>query len=252
MSMDKVLAEIYGTGGADLEKLAAAELAEGLAADGNMNMDNLSDADVESLAQQVLDDVNGQSQEEPQADAEDEVMAKVAEADKLGRVMAHSMVQELGYIKTAAGENHPESSQFSKQTIPEKAKEVVQNAKKAVTEGAAKAVEKAKGTRVGQHVAAHSVGYGRAAKATGAAGAAYGLHRAAKAMYGGKSKKSSALDTLAEARAMEILEQSGIDPSKLEAVQEKTSGADPAEVLGAAVDSRAWEILAQYGVVPQE
>lgn len=291
--MDKILADIYGTNqtadASDVEKLAAAEMAEGLAEDNNLDIDGLSADQIEGLAQAVLTDMQGEqetSEQAPQGEEEvdEEVMAKVAEADRLGRVMAHSMWQEMGSIqKEAAGlvdsKGNPISSSGSSagRAVSRKKDELVASAKKhlgAVDEAieskadkaakfiagkaskgmaAAKsglAAAKSRGAeaagKVGTHLAKNKGKYG----ILGATGlAAAGAH---KAMSGGKKKKASALDTLAEARALEILEANGIDPATLEPVQEKTSGADPAEVLTNAVENRAWEMLSEFGIVPAD
>ena len=98
--MDPVLAEIYGTNQvdeADLEKLAAAELAEELADEDELNVDNIDDDTIEQLAQQVLEG-GEQEYEEPG----DEMSEKVAEADYMGRVMAHAYKQELDGIEKEA------------------------------------------------------------------------------------------------------------------------------------------------------
>ena len=114
--MDAKLAEMYGTNQVDetdVEKLAAAELAEKLAADESMNLSEMSEDDIEALAAQVLEgdssaeeteeEEKTASEEEGEEEVADEDQEKLAEADYLGRVMAHSYVQELRNIEKTAG-----------------------------------------------------------------------------------------------------------------------------------------------------
>lgn len=243
--MDPVLAQIYGTNSeaSDLEKLASAQMAEELAEEG-MNIDGASDDQIEAMAQAVLDGIQG---EEPGSeDVDQETMAKVAEADKLGRVMAHSMWQELGQIKEAAGRPVIRAVMRGANARQAARVEAAKPLRQKATEALENLSKKVKDSRFGQHVEAHKVGYGRAAKA----GALLAAEEAGRKIgKGGKSKKSSALDTLAEARALEILEANGIDPSTLEPMQEKQAS-DPTEQLQTAVEQRAWDILAQYGLEP--
>lgn len=248
--MDPTLAQIYGTNqsadATDLEKLAADELAAGLAEDGGINVNDLSQDQIEAMAQEVLNDISaadgqGDKAENTDAadetDADDETLAKVAEADRLGRIMAHAMNQELVSIQKQAGAG---------QAVKNWAQLAAHGAKKGGEKvvGAAKAVA-SKGKEMGaksvEHVKKHKSLY--AAGAAGATGLGAGY-------AAGKKKKSSALDTLAQAHALEILKASGIDPDSLQLQQEKVSEADPAAALSNAVESRAWEILAQYGVTP--
>lgn len=98
--MDAKLAEIYGTNSDvydDLEKVAAAELVEKLAAEEGIDIDSLDDDQLEMLAQEVLESEYGYSD-----DSDDESLEKISEADYLGRVMAHSYWQELSEIEKNA------------------------------------------------------------------------------------------------------------------------------------------------------
>jgi hypothetical protein len=261
--MDPKLAEIYGTNqttDADIEKLAAAELATQLAGDEQIaDTEGMTEEDLEAIAQEVLAPETETQVEEPQeqteqekTSAEKQAQEKVAEADYLGRTMAHAYVQELNKIaaaqeKTAGWGDAPQKmlGAATKST----------RAKAAVGKVIGKAGEIAKN---------HGKAIAGTAAATGTAGVLAG--RASK----GKDKKSaaegeqqqlSAVDTLVLARANEILEASGIDPKSLSKVeepveQEKTSAdetTDPRrEALATAVEQRAWELLGQYGVTPAE
>jgi hypothetical protein len=272
--MDPKLAEIYGTNQtteADIEKLAAAELATQLAGDDEINTEAMTEEDLEAIAQQVLAPAEEEQQGEDgqeKTSAEEEAQEKVAEADYLGRVMAHSYVQELNEIEKTAG-----------------AKEVAGKVLGAVKKYHAGAAEDVKGAVKGvKSITGKSGGvrdFDLGAKGrviSGAKGAAKFLPHAAaataagvgaKKAFGGKKgkeKKSaaegeqelSAVDTLVLARANEILQASGIDPESLKPVeqeQEKVSAdetVDPREVLANEVEQRAWNLLGQYGVTPAE
>jgi hypothetical protein len=92
--MNKELAEMYGTAPAGdeetLQKQAAAELTEALSDDSGIDLNELTVDDVEAIAAEMLSE--GESETEPAASEEGE--EKLAEADYLGRVMAHSFWQE--------------------------------------------------------------------------------------------------------------------------------------------------------------
>jgi uncharacterized protein with gpF-like domain len=208
--MDPKLAEIYGTGKtaeADIEKLAAAELAEKLSASEEIDVNALTDEDVEALATEVLAAEQGGEGAQETAGDDTEAQEKVAEADYLGRVMAHAFVQETKEIEKKAAEEKKEEKKEEKDEKKEKKLPPFMKAKMSAG-------------KVAKHLK-------------------------------GMDKKSSALDTLAERRAVEILEANNIDPETLKPVQEKTS-ATKEEVLSAAVDQKAWELLGQYGFKPAE
>lgn len=120
--MDAKLAEMYGTNQADetdAETLATAAFAEKMAAaeeDADTNIDGMSDEEAESLAQSLLsEDEQTETAEEPSeaateeteeeeekvASAEEVLKEKIAEADYLGRVMAHAFVHERRKIASA-------------------------------------------------------------------------------------------------------------------------------------------------------
>jgi len=99
--MDEFLNELYGTSeiisGDDLEKQAAAEFLVKLAEEEGVDLDSLSDDEVAGL----LSEIEGEkiaSAPEPQ----DEAQEKLAEADFLGRAMAHAYVNELHEIEKDA------------------------------------------------------------------------------------------------------------------------------------------------------
>jgi len=280
--MDPKLAEIYGTNqatDADLEKLAAAELADGLANDDQLDTDGLSEEELEAVAQDVLNagaEEGGEEVEEQEKTSAAEAQEKLAEADYLGRVMAHSYVNELRSIeKTAAKmgpatrDEHFTSMGKEQMGAGQKAHSMARQAGLAVKGGAKRyanlmaggakgEIGSMGGKRAGNALMTSLKGgsgmRGEALKSLGAragtAAGVAGLGLAAHKML--KKKESSAMDTLVEARAMEILQASGIDPAELEQVEGQEKVSDPREALAAAVDERAWAVLGQYGVVPNE
>jgi hypothetical protein len=258
--MDPQLAAIYGTANvdeADLEKLAAAELAEGLANE-EEGTEDLTEEDLEAIAQDVL---NGSDEGDEGQEKTSEAQEKLAEADYLGRVMAHSYVNELRSIEKTAEDAAP-----AKAKEPGRVRQAAGKAWGAVKGGGKRYGELMRGGKAGEagEMAGRRAGNSlkgfkqmrgealkslgaRGGTAIGAAGAAYG----AKKLYD-KVKKSSAVDTLVEQRALEILEANGIDPNQLSPVEGQTKMSDPREALANEVEQRAWNLLGQYGVVPDE
>lgn len=297
--MDAKLAAIYGTNQpneADLQKLAEAELAEKLASDNQIDVENMSDEQVEALAQATLEHIEGgeektASEDESAEDAEeneeeaadeaeeteeasdesaedsaeeteeteesgDEEQEKVAEADQLGRIMAHSFVQELRSIETekvakAEGPGNlkgkltmkAHKAKDSAKALPGKVMNAVKDAPKNLKAAVKSPKFQSKVTQVGMQARHNRGKLGLAAGAAAGAAAAVGAKKAAKKSM---TKKSSALDTLATMRAQEILEQNGI---KIEETETETKTASAADVLAAKVEERAWEILQANGYV---
>jgi hypothetical protein len=108
--MDEQLAEIYGTNQSDddIEKIAAADMLLKLAAENDVDLSQLSDSDVAEMLEEIQKTAAGsessESSDSPES-KEAEAEEKVAEADYLGRVMAHSMNQELREIQKEAKQN---------------------------------------------------------------------------------------------------------------------------------------------------
>jgi hypothetical protein len=124
--MDQELAAMYGTPGRatqeDTTKVAEAELFAKLAAENGINLNELNDSQIQQLWDQTFakqaeetcpkckkakDECKCPSEEKTAAAARvefektQEWREKVGECDKLGRVMAHAYVQELGLIDQA-------------------------------------------------------------------------------------------------------------------------------------------------------
>ena len=264
MPMDPQLAAIYGTNQdeSDVEKLAAAELA-GELADGEETDAELSDEEAENLAQQILADESGEGaeiEEEEQGAAvsePEEAQEKLSEADYLGRVMAHAYAQELRKI---AADEAPAAA--AKEGLGAKVKRHAG----AAWEGAKKAPGQygraMRGSGAGGWRGAAGMGKGlkrgaqvwgaRGGTAAAVGGAAYAAH---KKWGKGKKKHSSAedvsaLDVLAERRALEILAENGIDPTQ---ETEKTSASEQEmTALQSAVEQRAVALLQANGYVQAE
>lgn len=290
--MNEFLADIYNTresigapqDSSDVEKLAEAQLLdEALKAEG-VDIDKLSGETILKLAHQLLGDDSalvkaaaeeGEKKEEAKEEAEEEdeekkepFEEKVAQADFLGRVMAHSYWNEkVGIEKEAAmpaalKAGLERAGAFGK-SVGSKAKELGSKAKelgaKAWKHTGSAVGEKAKamkgsyeGAREGliPGTLRHAVtgGKGRLGAALEVAkqhpktvaGLAAGLAAAGGggAYLATKKKKASAIDLLAEKRAMEWAEAHGL-------VNEEST--DEMK-LAAAVDQRAAEMLAEAGI----
>jgi hypothetical protein len=110
--MDEQLAAIYGTGQPemneeDLQKVAAAEFLVKLAEEQGIDLNKLSESDIAEMVNELYTEKTAEAQPEAQTETNDEpspeFLEKAAEADYLGRIVAHSMWNELGNIQKAAG-----------------------------------------------------------------------------------------------------------------------------------------------------
>lgn len=295
--MDPKLAEVYQTNQpdeSDVEALATAALAEKLAEADEVNVDGLSDDEAEALASQILDGDSGsadaQDEGEPEAEAAAEEPAaegeektageegeqltpeqeKIAEADYLGRVMAHAYVAERKEIEKEAAAKSKTASK-------------VDNLKGAVAmtgsalskkKDALKAGAKGAANKVGKFLENHpktTTGLAVGGLTAAGVGSEYGKMKVqAKMNKKEMDKKSSAeqpaeteqpmsaLDQLALARAHEILKEHGIDPSAEqpaeEPEQEKKSSIDEekAALLAQKVEERAQAMLTEAGYIKTE
>lgn len=274
MGMNQFLAELYstpetvGADSSDVAKLAEAQiLTDALSAEG-IDVNQLPADAILKVAYELFGDDSaivksaaeaegegaegegGEGGEEPKdkkkEDEEESMEEKVAQADFLGRVMAHSFVQEQGLIQKEAGVAG----------LLAKGKGLAGKAVGAVKGAPAQLAEKGRamqgsyqGARRGAEFGiggAAPMGKVRSAlqvakehpKTVGGAGlAALGGAAAAAAAAKGSKKEGSALDVLAEQRALEILQEHGVG------VQ------DEQQKLASAVEQRAWEMLQQAGYV---
>lgn len=222
--MDPRLAEIYGTNEdiGDVEKTAAAELAEKLAEENGMDIDNMTAEDIEALAAEVLSEDAGY-----ESDDSDEAGEKLAEADYIGRVMAHAYVQELREIEKTAAYT-PSKEEMARARKMSKHVPLLQRASGPVRRFATRSANRLrKGRDKAVELAVKHPKSALGLGALGAAGAGFAAGRKTK-----KSSATPALDALAQARAEELLAE---------------NGADQWDVLSSAVDQRALEMLAEAG-----
>jgi len=277
--MDKTLAEIYGTNQSDddQEKLAAAAAAEELTEDGAIDLEGMTEEDLEAVAAEVLeassDEEETEEVEEPAEEAEktaeeateeadEEMQEKVAEADQMGRIMAHAYVQELRAIEKTAKFDPADlkkvpfkhkitgAARAAGKWVAGKAGEAKKGGKRYGELMAGGQKELVSGKRPGNALKVHAKGSAhrseqlkslgaRAGTAAGAGAGAAGAVGAKKA-FGKKEKKASAFETLAEQRAQEILAANGVT----EQPETETTKYD---VLADAVEQRATEMLTEAG-----
>lgn len=268
MSMSKFLAEFYGTDGSvkeaaaaaeDTEKMASVEIFMKLAKDQNIDLASMKQEEVNALyngwvtktsaattktAEEEEEEGKEKKKEEAKKEFEEKKaqQEKIAEADFLGRVMAHSFAQESREIAKTA------SNLAAAKDFAGKAYMGAKNLGQHAHELKHKATEGAKA--VGEHLRGHS---GHAAGAAGAAGAAAG---AAAGHALGKHKEGSAIEDLASYRAVTLAHENGLDAEeaarKIAAVielglnkpSEKIASAPDVET---AVGIRALELLETAG-----
>jgi len=284
MSMNQFLAEAYGTmaniGGydSDTEKLAQANVLGEILADEGIDIDDLNADTIAKVASAMFGDdaeltkaaqeVAAEEDEEEDEDEDKKTMEeKTAEADFLGRQMAHAYVDELASIEKEAGVKERAAELGSKALGALKGAFKGERLRKGLgTLGEAKKVraagEAAKGMgsksimkskkRLGE-IAAKRLGKAKGLKSEGLketirggaeTGAAYGLPALGLAGAGyaaGKSKKSEAqwFEDMAEQRAIEMLKQAGV-------IEESED-----EKIAAAVDQRAYELLVENGFIEE-
>lgn len=234
--MDEQLAQIYGTNQGtydeeDLQKTAAAELLVKLAEEQGVDLSQFNDDEIAELITELYsgetktaEDKKDEKKEEhekketPAEEKKEEAKEKAAEADFLGRVMAHAMVQELNSIEKEA----------ALKDVPGKVKEHAGKLWERIRGGATKAKEHFE--TVGEGARALATGKTRGgtavsrkgiakelatelkpeAKVLGGAAALETARRLGKHQGEKRAEaESSALQTLIEKRAYEILAGSG-------------------------------------------
>jgi hypothetical protein len=173
---------------------------------------------------------------------------KNAEADFLGRRMAHAYVDELKKIASATGSL---PGQTAPAAAPGESKEAamppfLQKLKGHAAAAAGKAKDKGKDA---VETAKKHKGHAAAAAGGAAAGAAGGF-------MAGKSKKASALDELAALKAVEKVAEAGLDANeaaeKIAAIFGKGEVKDSEKIAGVedfntALEVRSLELLEQVG-----
>jgi hypothetical protein len=224
MTMNAELAAFYGTNGAteeDQEKLASVQNFAKLAAKHGVDLTQMEDAEVDALYAEVYPEFaktaadNGfppKKKDEDEDEEEDEkkeaaaqyhqeklaFQEKVAEADFMGRVMAHSFTQEMGNIEKGAADYS-----VMKTTTGKLLRRAL---KKGPTGTQARALLKGKAEKAGkagmEHVKKHKGKYmaGGAAAGTGAGFAA-----------GRKTASAAQFEELAANHAIKVAEAGGYD-----------------------------------------
>lgn len=286
--MDEFLTKLYGTNADvvepvdELEKMAQYRLLEKIAADEGVDLDQLTEEEVEELATELANDLaaDDETPDDGQVNSEEEMekeaQAKVEESDFLGRVMAHSMWQELGEIEKVAGAR----TDAAKESLKKGYAWLRGKTSGRIGEALQKKLEGSTGERTRSFV--HAVGGARRQGAPGkfytpqsaetfekgkrrlgaaaeigtalgtaglAGGAGYGGYRGVKAILEhGKAKKSSAFDTLVEERAYQHLLAAGLadDQGNIvtpDAIMQKTAG----DNIDTQVDRAALEYLQELG-----
>lgn len=270
MAMDQFLAEYYGTAQPaqdETEKAAQVELFAKLAAAEGIDLNSMSDEQVEQLYNATFSkeasEEEGEEKDDKKEEAEKEhaekkaAAEKFAEADYMGRVMAHAYVQEMRKI---ASSNEKSASmdmgrvsrmRGAVKGVAEKAGKHVENVGRKVvkTVGRTHGEESALSSRTARGIGGATYGAG----ALGAAGAAKGVHHLATK---DKKKKASAIDELAAQHAVEKAAAAGWNAEeaveRLSAVMtlgpsEEGTKVAQAEDVNGAIDIRASELLEQAG-----
>jgi len=273
MSMDAQLAEIYGTGQEanaedDQVKLAAAELLVKLAGDNNVDLSQFSDQEVAEMVVELQKQAelppqfqkkeesgeekkesketpeskeSGESSSESPEAKKAEAAEKVAEADFLGRVMAHSFAQECKEIEKEAG----------LKDVAKKVPEFLRH-RGEVTGQAAKSLKGIAGSKL-MGAGDKARAFGGAIKkspelAVGAAGLAAGGAAAAHKKEKKGEAEQSALDALAEQRALAMAKEAGwVDPEGNLVAPPAKEATKTASPLDLAVERRALEMLEANG-----
>jgi hypothetical protein len=256
MSMDPFLAEMYGTattiGAApasdDIEKLAQAKFIDSLAREEEgVSYDDLAPEVIVKVASEIFgegsllktaEDVKEAKPEKEEEDEEEEeeeseekktaaLQEKIAEADFLGRVMAHSNVQEHALIEKEAG-----IGSWAK--APLETFKGLRSGRKMHAGG--KEIKDWSRARAALETVKRHPGQAAAAAGTAATPLA-----ALAALKKGKEKKGSDINAMVEARAYEMLKEAGY-------VQEE----DPQAEFEKVAEARALQMLAEAGYDVEE
>lgn len=279
MSMSEFLATHYGEPQPQehLEKAAQAELFAKLASDHGIDLNQLTEPQIQQLWNETFSkaasDGEGDEDEKLVEEAEKEheekkeAMAKIAEAEEIGRIMARAMHDELNELNkhASAGQYFSRAANFMKRQGQSAVADVknigrahskLRDAKDALP--VAKQMQNSAhltsrlGRRAEAYKSVRNAAAGRTAArvaGVGAVGAAgYGVTKALK-------KESSALDTLAAEVALEKAASAGWDIDEavnlISTVVEMNPGdgvkVAAAQDLASAVDVRSLELLEAAG-----
>jgi hypothetical protein len=181
MGMNEELAEIYGT---NSEPSPEDQLIEKIAADlseEGVDIDDLSEDELAEVAEAYEAEEEGEEEGGEEGEEKTAAEEEFSNADTMGRIMAHSMWQELSLIKEAKKARKARKPMVEKGLLA-RLKEKARAGRRAVVKG----LKKYPRTSIGAGLAA-------------AGGAGYALGR--------REKKASALDALVEQKVVEVLEQ---------------------------------------------
>jgi len=280
-SMENLISEFFAqdTGSSNLEKQAQVELFAKLAAQNGIDLENLSEGQIAHLWNETFktasedEDEKKKDEDEKKKEAEAEfaekraAAAKLAEAEYLGRYMAHALTDEIR--KIASGDLAKEAStadlrkakgifgrggQLLSGSRRDALKDVADtmNAHTGVSEKGRRVVKALRGQEKSEANKVLGARVGAGAAGVAAVGGAAAAGRASK---GDKEKKSSAIDELAAERGVVKAAEAGFDPSeaaeRLDAVltlgtseSEKIASASDLET---AVEIRSLELLEAAG-----
>jgi hypothetical protein len=269
-SMDNLISEYFAqdNGNSNFEKEAQVELFAKLAATNGIDLEKLSEQQIaylwnETFSKEAGDDESKKDEEEEEKEKEEhdkkaaadeeflqkkESAAKLAEAEYIGRFMAHAMTDEIRKIAAKKEPSFLDKVRSGAHKAGDKAGKAVERVGKGVASVAGKASPKA-----GKFLGRHAKGTGAAALGAGAAAVAGG---AAAAHHFSKKKESSALDELAAELAVEKAAAAGWNEEEaagriagvinLDLVGDSEKVAS-AENLETAVDIRSVELLEAAG-----
>lgn len=269
--MNEFLANLYNTSEnlgvdeASQTKLAEARMLDEALASEGVSIDDLDGETIMKVAYAMFGDESelvkeatkeeGEEGEEEEGE-EDEEETKMAEADFLGRMMAHAYVDELNSLEkeaaapawvAGAGEKLRKAYEAAKgvpgavgrKVTPKGVADRLQNRivkkiTKKMTGG------KSLGSGMSSEMTRDAINKAilRGEKIRGGAALGAGAGALGAGGYGIKKaleKKGSAIDSLAEDRAIEILKEAGVVESNDE------------QKLAEAVEQRAWEMLVENG-----
>lgn len=256
--MDNFLADYFGTNQTapeptqdsdELEKMAQLVMLDKIAANEDIDLSSLNDDEYVALAGQVFDGQPAPAEQAEATDLEKMAEAKFEEAKFLGQVVAHSMWNELDSIQKVAGKADEEAA-----TTAQKLREAGERGRRAGERAGERLKELAGGAKgvAAKGLKGLKAHKGKAALIGGGLALAGGGAIGAKALAD-RSKEGSAMDSLSDARAYEILQEHGLADEQGNVVTpeqfQKQAGepAAPANELASAVELEAWEKLAALG-----
>ena len=265
MAMNELLASHYGTNseGAteQLEKEAQTALFAKLAAENGIDLNQLSDDQISSLWDSTFKEASDDDEDDKaekakkELDEKKEAMSKIAEADFLGRQMAHAYVDELDKIAGPRWDKVKGHASSAGNYLKSVAKgERARGAFSSLRAGA----DAAKGETKGPHIKHHGKQLARGIAETGAmyGGGGAAAYMGGKKLMGGKKKRASAIDEFAFDLAVEKAAEAGFNSEeaaeRMDALFTLDAYEDSAKIASAsdlneAVEIRSLELLEGAG-----